>query len=242
MSDPRPETSSAASSQGDQRAAESGGTGATAEDLALVAALRRGDEHAFMLVVERYHTALIHMALAYVSSRAVAEEVAQDTWIAVLQGIGRFEGRSSLKTWIFRILSNKAKTRGEREGRIVPFSALAAPMDDLDAPSVDSSQFTASNEQWLHHWRTPPTSWNSVPEEHLLGRETRAEVERAIAALPPNQRTVITLRDIEGWDAEEVKDLLGISDANQRVLLHRARTKVRASLDRYLNGEEVRLT
>lgn len=211
---------------------------ASVEELALVAALRQGDERAFMRVVERYHLALIHLALAYVSSRAVAEEVAQDTWLAVLQGIGRFEGRSSLKTWIFRILTNKARTRGEREGRVVPFSALAGREDDTDEPAIAPERFRTSGEEWAGGWRTPPGSWDAIPEEHLLGRETREMVASAIAALPPNQRTVITLRDVEGWAADEVRDLLQISDANQRVLLHRARAKVRAALERYLAGTE----
>ncbi len=220
---------------------QAGAPVAAAEELALVAALRQGDERAFMRLVERYHMALIHMALAYVASRAVAEEVAQDTWVAVLQGIGRFEGRSSLKTWIFRILSNKAKTRGEREGRIVPFSALSASDDEGDEPAVAPERFQSGDDPYPGGWRTPPAGWDTIPEDHLLGRETREMVERAIALLPPNQRTVITLRDVEGWSAEEVRDLLSISDANQRVLLHRARSKVRAALEGYLSSQEGRL-
>lgn len=210
----------------------------SAEEWALVMALRRGDEHAFMRIVERFHLALIHLAQVYVGSRAVAEEVAQDTWVAVLQGIGRFEGRSSLKTWIFHILSNRAKTRAEREGRVVPFSALTAQADEGDEPSVEPERFRTSEDRWPGGWRTPPESWEGIPEQRLLGSEMRAQVAGAIAALPPNQRTVITLRDVEGWGAEEVRDLLGISDVNQRVLLHRGRSKVRAALERYLDDRD----
>ncbi len=158
-------------------------------------------------------------------SRAVAEEVVQETWLAVLTGVDRFEGRSSLKTWLFRILANKAKTRGQREARIVPFSALAVDGDE-DQTAVPVERFARGGA-----WATPP---RGVPEERLLAAETRARIAEAIAALPQNQRAVITLRDVEGLPAEEACNVLGLSETNQRVLLHRARAKVRAALERYL--------
>jgi RNA polymerase sigma-70 factor (ECF subfamily) len=160
-----------------------------------------------------------------VSSRAVAEEVVQETWLAVLTGIERFEGRSSLKTWLFRILTNKAKTRGQREGRTLPFSSFAADGDE-DETAVPVERFARGGA-----WATPP---RGVPEERLLAAETRDRVEQAISSLPPNQRAVITLRDVEGLSAEEACNVLGLSETNQRVLLHRARAKVRTALERYL--------
>jgi RNA polymerase sigma-70 factor (ECF subfamily) len=163
--------------------------------------------------------------MLYVSSRAVAEEVVADTWLAVLTGLERFEGRSSLKTWLFRILANRAKTRGQREARVLPFSSFAADGDEGDT-AVDVDRFARDG-----HWVAPP---RGVPEERLLAGETRSVVEQAIAALPENQRAVITLRDVEGLSAEEACNVLGLSETNQRVLLHRARAKVRAALERYL--------
>ena len=192
------------------------------EDALLLRALRAGDEQAFAALVDKYGPSLLRLAQLYVSSRAVAEEVVQETWLAVLTGIERFEGRSSLKTWLFRILTNKAKTRGQREGRILPFSSLAADGDE-DQTAVAVERFARGGA-----WATPP---QGVPEERLLAGEARARVEEAIAALPPNQRAVITLRDVEGFPPEEVCELLGVSDGNQRVLLHRARSKVRGVLE-----------
>jgi RNA polymerase sigma-70 factor (ECF subfamily) len=206
---------------------------APAEELTLVAALRNGDERAFMALIECYHGPLFRLALIYTPSRAVAEEVVQETWLSVVQGIGRFEGRSSLKTWIFRILTNRAKTRGVREGRSVPFSALHSPGDDQAEPSVEPERFDSAN----GHWTSSPGDWSEVPEERMISRETQACIRAAIDALPPNQQTVITLRDVEGWTSEEVCNVLGISETNQRVLLHRARSKVRRALDLYLREE-----
>ncbi|GAB4436072.1 MAG: sigma-70 family RNA polymerase sigma factor [Chloroflexi bacterium OHK40] len=209
-----------------------GGTSPGTDELALVEALRRGDEAAFLALVERYHAPLMRAALAYVGSRAVAEEVVQETWIGVLQGIARFEGRSSLKTWIYRILSNCARSRGAREARSVPFADLGATGDE--GPSVDPASFIPPGQVDAGWWSSHPASWAGLPEERFLAAETRAVIEGAVATLPPAQRTVITLRDIEGWPADEVCQLLAISDANQRVLLHRARARVRAALARYL--------
>lgn len=207
---------------------------ASQADVRLVEALRAGDESAFASLLDQYHTSLVRLALIYVSSRAVAEEVAQETWLSVLQGLDRFEGRSSLKTWIFRILTNRAKTRGQREARQVPFSDLAAAEIEADEPAVEPSRFLpADDPEWPHHWAAGPQSWDDIPERHFLAQETRAYLMAAIAALPPSQSVVINLRDIEGWSTAEVCALLGLSEANQRVLLHRARSKVRRALEQY---------
>lgn len=203
----------------------------------LVAALRRGEEDAFAHLLELYHTPLLRLAMIYVRNRAVAEEVVQDTWLGVIRGIDGFQERSSLKTWIFRILANQAKTRGQREGRTIPFSSLESPGDSPE-PAVEPERFLdASHPRWPHHWTTPPASWEGIPESRLLARETLALVQEAIDVLPAAQRAVITFRDIEGWASDEVCELLEISEANQRVLLHRARAKVRRALEHYLDVE-----
>ena len=176
---------------------------------------------------------MLRVALMYVSSRAVAEEVVQEAWLGVLRGIDSFEGRSSLKTWIFRILTNTAKTRGEREGRSIPFSALEGAGDE---PAVEPDRFQAEG-RWTGHWAAPPSSWSQSPESRLLGAETRQVVARAIAELPPAQATVITMRDVEGFSSEEVCNALDVSETNQRVLLHRARSKVRRALEDYLGDD-----
>ncbi len=201
----------------------------------LLAALRRGDEQAFTTLVEQHTPSLLRLAMLYVSSRAVAEEVVQETWLGVLQGLRRFEGRSALKTWIFRILVNTAKTRAQRENRTIPFSALAALDTDGDEPAVEPERFLpADDPQWPGHWAAPPESWEGQPEERLLAGEARERIQAAIDALPPTQREVITLRDVVGWSSEEVCNLLAISETNQRVLLHRARSRVRRALEQYL--------
>jgi RNA polymerase sigma-70 factor (ECF subfamily) len=201
-------------------------------DDAMVAALRRGDEAAFAQLVDRYHAALLRLALTFVHDRAVAEEVVQETWVAVLQGIDRFESRSSLKTWVYRILSNKAKTRAERERRTVPFSSLAAEGENA---SVEPDRFLGPNDRWAGHWAAPPRRWDQIPEDRLLAKETLTFLQAAIDTLPPAQRQVLTLRDVEGWSAEEVCAALDVSEANQRVLLHRARSKVRGALEAELS-------
>jgi RNA polymerase sigma-70 factor (ECF subfamily) len=200
------------------------------EDADLLRSLRTGDERAFADLLAKYGASMLRIALLYVPSRSIAEEVVQETWLAVLTGLERFEGRSSLKTWLFRILTNKAKTRGQREGRSVPFSALAADGDEGDT-AVDLDRFLGPHRRGAGHWAAPP---RGVPEERLLAGEARERIEAAIAALPPNQRAVITLRDVEGLSAEEACNILGLSETNQRVLLHRARSKVRAAFEQYL--------
>jgi RNA polymerase sigma-70 factor, ECF subfamily len=200
------------------------------EDAGLLRALRAGDEQAFAALLEKYGPSLLRVAMLYVPTRAVAEEVVQETWLAVLTGIERFEGRSSLKTWLFSILSNKARTRGQREGRTLPFSSLAADGDEGEA-AVDADRFLRRDHRNAGAWAAPP---RGIPEERLLAREATMRIEWAIAALPPNQRAVITLRDVEGLSAEEACSVLGLSETNQRVLLHRARSKVRAAFEQYL--------
>jgi RNA polymerase sigma-70 factor, ECF subfamily len=202
----------------------------------LVASLRVGDESAFEMLIDRYHGPLLRLAMLYVPSRAVAEEVVQETWLGVLQGLARFEGRSSLKTWIFRILTNRARTRGQREGRGIPFSAIGNPESDAAEPSVEADRFFPPEHASAGHWTSLPHNWEALPEERLIGQETRAQIQQAINALPASQREVITLRDVEGWTSEEVCNVLEITETNQRVLLHRARSKVRRALEQYLDN------
>jgi RNA polymerase sigma-70 factor (ECF subfamily) len=197
----------------------------------LLESLRAGDEAAFRELVGEYQPSLVRVARIYVSSQAVAEEVAQETWLGVLNGLDRFEGRSSLRTWIFRILTNIAKTRAVRDGRTLPFSALQDPARVPEA-AVDADRFLdPEHPRWPGHWALKPERW---PEDALLAAETRERLAEAIEALPASQRAVISLRDIEGWTSEEVRNALELSETNQRVLLHRARSKVRAALEEYL--------
>lgn len=205
----------------------------TTDDADLVRRLREGDEAAFAEIVDMYGASMLRVARLYARDVAVAEEVVQETWLAVLNGIDSFEGRSSLKTWIFRILANRAKTRGEREGRTVPFSAVGGA--DSGEASVDPDRFLSPDDpQTPGAWASPPRDW---PQERLLEGETLGVLRDAIEMLPDVQREVIRLRDVEGWSADEVADLLEISDGNQRVLLHRARSKVRAALEQYLDPD-----
>jgi len=205
------------------------------EELNLIEALRAGDERAFERLVAEYHASMLRLALSFVRNRAVAEEVVQETWLGVLNGLDRFEGRSSLKTWIFRILTNRAKTRGEREGRTVPFSSLAEPGEE--GPSVEPERFSGPDHRWAGHWAAYPERWETVPERKLLSSEARTRIDDAIAGLPPSQRAVITLRDVAGLTSEEVCNVLELSETNQRVLLHRARSKVRAVLEDYFKED-----
>ncbi len=212
------------------------GSGAQTDEWAMIAALRNGEEAAFTALVNRYHATMIRLAMIYVSDRSVAEEVAQEAWMGILRSLDNFEGRSSLKTWMFRILTNRAKTRATREGRSIAFSDLWSIDQEPDEPVLEPERFLPSDHaQWPHHWATPPQSWAAVPEERMLSQETRALVQGAINTLPMSQRMVISLRDIAGWTSEEVCNVLNITESNQRVLLHRARAKVRRALERYLN-------
>jgi RNA polymerase sigma-70 factor (ECF subfamily) len=206
-------------------------------DEALAKGLREGDERAFATLIDRHSSAMVRVALAHVPSRAVAEEVVQEAWIAVVRGIDRFEARSSLKTWIFRILTNIAMRAGSREARSVPFATLAAA-EDTGGTSVDPDRFLpADHELFPGHWAAMPARW-PTPEEGLLSGELRQVILDAIAELPSAQRTVIGLRDIEGWESAEVSEALEISPGNQRVLLHRARSKVRNTIEEYLGAVE----
>jgi RNA polymerase sigma-70 factor (ECF subfamily) len=200
------------------------------QDARLLEGLRMGDEAAFVELMREYGAGMLRVALMYVSSRAVAEEVVQEAWLGVLKGIGRFEGRSSLKTWLFRIVANTAKTRGVRESRSIPFSSLGE--DGGDEPTVDPDRFLGSGERFPGHWAVPPQAW--APESQLLSQEAMDVIDREIDRLPPSQRAVITMRDVQGFTADEVCNALDLTETNQRVLLHRARAKVRGALEEYM--------
>lgn len=203
-------------------------------DALLVAGVRSGDEAAFAALVERHGAAMLRFARLYTPDAALAEDVVQDAWMGALRGLARFEARSSVRTWLFGILLNRLRTRLKRECRCVPFSALfdadAAPRE----PAVDPERFLgADHPRWPHHWSAAPGSWGESPEERLLAKEAREVIDRAVAALPPAQREVVTLRDVEGWSSAEVCELLRVSEGNQRVLLHRGRSRVRRALESY---------
>ena len=216
------------------RARERESIGIVLTDEQILQALKRGDERAFRALVEQHQSLMLRVARRYVRTPSAAEEVVQETWLGVLRGLDRFEGRASLKTWIFRILTNRALSRADRDGRVVPFSSLAG---DGDEPAVDPDRFRPEGDQYPGGWKTFPAGWDALPEERLLARETLGLVGEAIAALPERQHLVILMRDVEGWSAEEVCQALAISEANQRVLLHRARSKVRRCLEAYLEPE-----
>lgn len=204
---------------------------ASAADLELVRRILSGDERAFAALIEAHHASMERLARIYVASADVAAEVVQETWIGVLRGLERFEGRSSLRTWIFRILTNKAKTRGVREGRTVPFSALGHP-DGEREPAVEPERFNSRG-----RWADPPSSWSHDSPEAALGRkQAMAALRAAVETLPPSQRAVVTMRDIDGWSAEEVCNVLEITETNQRVLLHRGRSRLRRALEQHYRG------
>ena len=192
------------------------------DDADLVARLQAGDEGAFATLVDLYHAPLLRLACTFVPSRAVAEEVVQDTWLGVVRGIDRFEGRSSLKTWLFRIVVNRARTAGVRERR-------ETPTDRPDGPSVPPERFNASG-----GWASPPSPWTDDAEERIVARQTAHKVSRHLNLLPERQRQVVVIRDFEGLPTTEVCSILGITEANQRVLLHRGRSRVRNMLEREL--------
>jgi len=206
----------------------------TYPDADLVVALRVGDEAAFAGLVERYHGAMVRLARLYVTS-AAAEDVVQETWLALLKGLDGFEGRASLKTWLFRVLVNRARTRATRDARSVPFSSLVDAEVDAFDPAVSPDRFRGANDRWPGHWLVGPPK-QALPEEELLGAELSSRIRTAVAQLPPAQREVVTLRDIDGLSADEVCGLLDLTDANQRVLLHRGRSKVRAALEEYVTA------
>jgi RNA polymerase sigma-70 factor, ECF subfamily len=202
------------------------------DDSALLAAVRSGDEAAFTALVDALSAGMLRMARAFVPSPAVAEEVVQETWLAVLRGVDRFEARSSIKTWVYRILINTAKTRGQRERRSVPLAEIGGDGPDGGALHAHHGP-RASHREGPGRWAAGPAPW---PDDAVVDCEVRNVVARAVEQLPRVQRTVISLRDIEGWSAEETCRTLGLSNGNQRVLLHRARTHVRAAIDVYLGA------
>jgi RNA polymerase sigma-70 factor, ECF subfamily len=188
------------------------------EDAELVTRLRSGDEEAFRFVVDRYHTSLLRLAQTMVPTRAVAEEVVQDTWLGLVRGIKGFEGRSSLRTWLFHVLVNRARSTGAHERR--PAAGVTA------GPTVDPSRFGPQG-----NWADPPVPWPDDVDDRLAAQELAERIRPRIDELPDMQRQVVTLRDIEGLSAAEVCGLLGISEGNQRVLLHRGRARVRGMLE-----------
>jgi RNA polymerase sigma-70 factor (ECF subfamily) len=195
----------------------------------LVARLRARDDAAFALMLDAWSGGMARVARSIVSTHASADEVVQDAWLAVIQGVGRFEGRSSLKTWVYRILVNAAKRRALREGRQISWSPVAG---EGDTPTVDPARFGGPGDRFPGHWLAFPAPWPS-PEQDMLAGEVQERVEAALAELPDRQRVVITLRDVEGYSSDEVCSILEISAANQRVLLHRARAYVRGKLEEY---------
>ena len=209
-------------------------------DTELVDRLRAGDSDAFAELVEDWSPLMLRLARTYVSTQASAEEIVQESWLAVIRGLDRFEGRSSLRTWVFRILSNQAKTRGVREARTVPWSSL---VPEEQGPTVDPGRFRGPGDQWPGGWTVEgrPTAWEPSPESSAIAGEIRGRLAVALAELPERQRTVVSLRDVHGLSSDEVCEALGITTANQRVLLHRGRAGLRASLEDYYRdaGAEV---
>lgn len=201
----------------------------------LIARLRRGDEGAFDELVNQHHGMLIRLAMGYVADREAAEEVVQDTWMAVIESLNRFEGRSSLRTWVCGILIHKAKDRGVREKRHTTFSAFESYDDDND-DAVDPSRFQQSGE-WAGHWAFPPQPWDDqTPEKLLASQQAVNAMNKAIEALPATLKEVLILRDVEGVEAKEVCEMLKITETNLYVRLHRARERVRQAVETYLSG------
>jgi RNA polymerase sigma-70 factor (ECF subfamily) len=201
-------------------------------DDTLIGALRNGDELAFSELVDRWSSAMLRVAMAHIANYAIAEEVVQEAWLTVLRSLDRFERRSSLRTWVLGIVVNIARNRFRVERRLVPLQS------DDDGPTVEPSRFLPSDHpRWPHHWAIEPVPWRT-PEDDLLAKETRTIINQAIAELPPAQREVLVLRDLEGLAAAEACNILGLTDTHQRVLLHRARARVRNALERYLSRTE----
>ena len=201
-------------------------------DAVVVARLRARDEAMFAALVDAWSPGMLRAARAYVADEHTAQDVVQEAWLGVLRGIGGFQERSSLRTWTYRILINCGKTRGVRDARTIPVSSLA-PTDEDRGPTVDPARFRGPDDPYPGHWRAHPSAWPS-PEDGALAAETRSHLDAALAGLPDRQRIVVTLRDVEGYSSDEVCDLLTISAANQRVLLHRGRAALRAALESYL--------
>jgi RNA polymerase sigma-70 factor (ECF subfamily) len=217
-------------------AAREGGSEAQAD---LLRRLRAGDRAAFAELVDAWSPMLLRLALLHVSTRASAEEVVQDTWLAVIAQLDRFEGRSSLRTWAFRILENQARTRGARESRAVPWSSAFPDGDEPDdGPTVDPARFRGADDRWPRHWTSAglPVAWEPPPDDAVVAAEIRAELLAALAELPERQRTVVELRDVHGLTSDEVCERLGLSPGNQRILLHRGRARMRSRLEQVYRG------
>ena len=210
----------------------------TTEERDLLRALRRHDEAAFAALVDAHGSWMLRTARSFVGSRAVAEEVVQETWLSALRALDRFEGRSSLRTWLFTILANAARRQAARENRSISVSDLARREVAAGNSELADRLFDGSHPRWPHAWTTVVAAWDRLPEQQLLAGEIREAIETAVDELPSAQRIVFSLRDLEGWTAEEVCNALSISNSNQRVLLHRGRLKVRAVLERYLEKDD----
>ncbi|HEY6396188.1 MAG TPA: RNA polymerase sigma factor [Solirubrobacteraceae bacterium] len=208
----------------------------SAGEVELVAALRSGDEQSFHALFERDYPMMKRVARGYVDSDAVAEEIVQETWVAIVTGIDRFEGRSALSTWMFSILINQAKTHNVRERRALPFGSVGATR--VDEPAVAADRFQKDDEAWPGHWAVPPRPWQK-PDRRLLSLEARQHLKHALQQLPERQRVIVGLRDVEGFTAEEVCELMRLSQENQRVLLHRGRSRLRAALEAYVDGSDL---
>lgn len=213
--------------------ARAGANGSSVDDR-ILAALRAGDELAFHELFRRKYAIMKRVARGYAHCDAIAEEIVQETWLAVINGIDRFQQRSSFDSWMFAILVNQARRHGARERRAVPFSSMDPP--DGGEPSVDAARFQTDDETWPGHWATPPRPWQK-PDRRLLSLEARDRLRHALAELPERQRVVVALRDVDGCSADEVCRWLGVSEENQRVLLHRGRSRLRAVLDGYMSDE-----
>ena len=207
----------------------------SADDEQIVAALRAGDEQTFRDLFGRSYPMMKRVARGYVDSDAVAEEIVQETWMAIVTGIEQFQGRSALATWMFSILTKKAKTHRARERRALPFSSIGGSGDD--EPAVDADRFQRDDEAFPGHWATPPRPWQK-PERRLMSLEAREHLRQALEELPERQRVIVGLRDVEGLSAEDVCRVLDVSPENQRVLLHRGRSRLRAVLESYLAGDD----
>jgi RNA polymerase sigma-70 factor (ECF subfamily) len=204
----------------------------TRDDDQLLAAVREGDEQSFVTLVERYHSSLVRLARVYVNASA-ADDVVQDTWIGVMQGLPKFESRASFKTWLFRILVNRARTRAVRDSRTIPMSWFVQEETQVQEYAVDPARFRAAEDRYPGHWLLKPSA-DEIPEERLLASELNKVVRTALRALPPAQAEVVRLRDVEGLMSEDVCKLLDLTEGNQRVLLHRGRSRIRSALEAYL--------
>lgn len=211
--------------------------GQPGSDAELIERLRQGDEAAFTWLVDTYSGPLLQLAGGFLPNRTLAEEAVQETWLAFLTGINRFEGRAAIKTWLFKILMNQARTLARRENRSIPFSTFEVVPDGSE-PAVDPGRFRPLGDRWTGHWANPPTPWSLGPEGSAIDHETLAVLSQSLEELPPAQRIVVSLRDLDGWSSSEVCTALELSEANQRVLLHRGRSRLRRLLESYFTGAD----